>query len=385
MTSAEVVRIVLLLIVLAGAGYTLLAIFAVSRFFNRRKTGVEPSPVPVSIIKPLKGTDPELYDNILSFCRQDYPQYEVILGFADPDDDAIIEAERIVRELPDRDIRIVISFGDIGANRKVSNLQGLSDAAKYPLLAVSDSDMRVGADYLKKIVSEYQDRERAGLVTCLYKISDPKSIGAAFESLNIALDFIPSVVVAGQLEGITFGLGASMLLSNDDLNSVGGFTALADYLADDYQLGNRLWKKGYKIILSDYVIEDVVGSMSLREHITHQLRWARTIRASRPLGLLGYGITHILPISMLLVIIGGPDTLSMSVLGLAVFARISLSMVLLNKVIRQSKWVRWLLLLPVKDCLSFAIWLWSFLGSEVSWRGERYEILKGGRIRRIKP
>ncbi len=385
MTYVEVIKIALIFFVLAGSGYAILSIFLVFQFFRPKKYDIKLSHVPVSIIKPLRGTDPELRENIQSFCRQDYPKYEVLLGFTESSDSAIIEATEIAESLPDRNIRIVVSSKDIGANRKVSNLQGLLEASKYPLLVVSDSDMRVGEDYLKRIVAEYQSDQRIGLVTCLYKITEPKSLGAAFESLNIALDFIPSVIVARRLEGITFGLGASMIVSKEALEGIGGFPALAEHLADDYQLGNRLWKKGFKIVLSDYVIEDVVGRMSLSEHITHQLRWARTNRASRPKGFLGYGITHVLPFSVLVVIVQGHDPLSLSILGFATLVRLILAIVILQKVVRKGKWIKWLILLPAKDFLSFGIWIWSFLGTKVSWRGERYEILKGGRIKRVRP
>ncbi len=383
MTGIDIVGGLLILFVLAGIVYTALSIFSVSRFFSPVKYGGDPALMPVSVIKPLKGADPELIENIRSFCGQDYPEYEVLLGVSEHDEETLAEADRIVRSLPGCDIRVVISSGDIGANRKVSNLQGLFDAAKYQLLAISDSDMRVGPDYLKNIVSEYQRDENTGLVTSLYRISNPQSPGAALESLNIGLDFIPSVVVAGQLEGITFGLGASMLVSKESVESIGGFRELAGYLADDYQLGNKLWMKGAGIVLSDYLIEDVVGRMSLSEHITHQLRWARTIRASRPLGSLGYGITHVLPFSMMLTIVRAADPLSISILCSVIFIRISLAIVLLRKGVLQAGWIKWLILLPVKDCLSFGIWIWSFLGSSVLWRGEKYQILRGGRIKRI--
>ena len=384
MTYVEVIELTLILLILAGSCYSILSIFLVVQFFRPREHKIELSHVPVSILKPLRGSDPELRENIESFCRQDYPIYEILLGFTEPGDSAIIEAREIADSLPEHNIRIVVSSEDIGANRKVSNLQGLLEAARYPLLVISDSDMRVGADYLKKIVAEYQGEERIGLVTCLYKISKPISLGAAFESLTIALDFIPSVIVARRLEGITFGLGASMIVSKEALESIGGLPAIAEHIADDYQLGNRLWKKGFKIILSDYVIEDVVGRMNLSEHITHQLRWARTNRASRPKGFLGYGITHLLPFSVLFVIVRGADPLSLLLLGSTIFLRLSLAFVLLQKVVCEIRWIKWLIFLPVKDFLSFGIWIWSFLGTKVSWRGEKYEILKGGKIKRVR-
>ncbi len=337
-------------------------------------------PAPISILKPLSGQDPELYENIQSFCSQNYPEYEVLLGVTDPNDAAIKAAEKLQRQ---SSVKIVVSERSLGTNRKVSNLGGLAEAARYPLLAVSDSDMRVDSSYLKHIAEEYFSGENTGLVTSLYKISDPVSAGAAFESLTIALDVIPSVLVARRLEGVTFGLGASMLFSMEALNAIGGFEAIADYLADDYQIGNRLWQKGYKIVLSRYVLEDRAGAMSIAGHLKHQIRWARTYRACRPKGFLGYGITYVFPISCLLFIMQGPTILSLTAICAAVGLRLWLALEICKKVIRSKKWLRWLILMPVKDILGFGIWIWSLLGSVVNWRGSRYLILKGGKIRKM--
>jgi ceramide glucosyltransferase len=382
MVLSEFMEIILIVLIISAGIYNLFSLFCVLDFFGPKRQELKDLPhIPVSIMKPIKGIDPEIRENLESFCRQDYPEYEVLLGFTELTDNAITVARDIAALHPDCNVRIITSKKNLGANQKVSNLQGILEAANYPLIAISDSDMRVDPCYLRKIVGEYYSNKNVGLITSLYKISNPASIGAALESLTVALDFIPSVLVARRLEGVTFGLGASMLLSKKALEDIGGLSVIADYLADDYQIGNRLWKKGYKIILSDYVIEDVAGNMTIAEYFIHQIRWARTYRACRPKGFLGYGITHIFPFSLLLLILQGLTTLPLLILSAVITLRLSLSFVLYKKVICSRKWLRWLVLIPVKDLLSFWIWLWSFLGSKVFWRGKYYRILKGGVIK----
>jgi ceramide glucosyltransferase len=382
MVLSEFMEIILIVLIISAGIYNLFSLFCVLDFFGPKRQELKDLPhIPVSIMKPIKGIDPEIRENLESFCRQDYPEYEVLLGFTELTDNAITVARDIAALHPDCNVRIITSKKNLGANQKVSNLQGIFEAANYPLIAISDSDMRVDPCYLRKIVVEYYSNKNVGLITSLYKISNPASIGAALESLTVALDFIPSVLVARRLEGVTFGLGASMLLSKKALEDIGGLSVIADYLADDYQIGNRLWKKGYKIILSDYVIEDVAGNMTIAEYFIHQIRWARTYRACRPKGFLGYGITHIFPFSLLLLILQGLTTLPLLILSAVITLRLSLSFVLYKKVICSRKWLRWLVLIPVKDLLSFWTWLWSFLGSKVFWRGKYYRILKGGVIK----
>src|SRR5208282_7758 len=314
------IPVIPLLLVLSSGIYSLFALFCVIEFFRPEKLEMNDiQAAPISILKPLSGKDPELYENIQSFCSQDYPEYEVLLGVTDRNDAALNVAEKVKGQ---SSVRIVVNERSLGANRKVSNLNGLVEAARYPLLAVSDSDMRVDGYYLKHIAGEYLSGENTGLVTSFYKISNPESAGAAFESLTIALDLIPSVLVARRLEGVTFGLGASMLFSREALNAIGGFKGIADYLADDYQIGNRLWQKGYKIVLSRYVLEDRAGAMSIAGHLKHQIRWARTYRACRPKGFMGYGITYFFPISCLLFIQQGPTILSLTAICAAVGLRL---------------------------------------------------------------
>lgn len=385
MIMIDTISAILILLLLCAGCYHLFSLYCVWEFF--RDEGNEaalPHHIPVSIVKPLKGTDPGLGENLRTFCEQDYPEYEVLLGFSDPADDAIPRVNGIVASLPNCNVRTVIGTSRPGVNRKVSNLEGLAESARHPILAISDSDMRVDRSYLGRSMAEYFSARNVGLVTSLYKISNPESIGAALESLTIALDFIPSVLVARRLEGITFGLGASLVLSKKALAEIGGFAAISDYLADDYQLGNRLWKRGYSIVLSRHVIENIAGPMSIADFCGHQLRWARTYRASRPKGFAGYGITHMVPFSLLLLIVEGPTALSLSVLGSAVMVRYALVYILHRKVIRSRQWLKWLVLVPIKDILGFGIWAWSFTSRNVRWRGSKYHILKHGKLRQTE-
>ena len=383
MTPTDAISAVLVLILICGLGYHLFSLYCVWDFFRKKEAASLPHKIPVSIIKPLKGIDPGLEENLKTFCRQDYPEYEVLLGFSDPTDKAI---QRISGSVASKDceVRMVIGTGIRGINRKVSNLEGLVQSARYPMIAISDSDMRVDRSYLAKNMTEYLSAPNVGMVTSLYKISDPETIGAALESLAIALDFIPSVLAARRLEGVTFGLGASMILSKKALEEIGGLAPICDYLADDYQLGHRLWKSGYSIVLSRCVIENIVGPMSIADYCRHQLRWARTYRASRPKGFAGYGITHVVPFSLLLLIADGPTLLSLSVLGSIVLVRYILAGVIYKKVIRSRMWLRWLGLLLIKDIVGFAIWTWSFTSRKVRWRGSEFLILKDGKLRQTE-
>jgi ceramide glucosyltransferase len=376
------VRGVLFFLVIAGCGYGLFSLFCVMRFFASRKEEKDANTAigstPVSILKPLKGLDPSGPANLLSFCTQDYPSYEVLFGFCEEDDPALPFVRKIAASAP-LVRRIVVHRERQGPNRKVSNLEALVAEAHCPLLAISDSDMRADKSYLAQVTKEFEAGNRTGMVTCLYKISDPTSVGSALESYTIALDFIPSVLVARRIEGVTFGLGASMLMAKTALEDIGGFGDIAGYLADDYQLGFRLWRKGYVNIISKHVIENRVGAMTVKDHVLHQMRWARTYRASRPAGYLGYGITHVLCFALLQFVVS-PSSWSAAAVFAALAIRYGTALAIHRRVIRARTWLKWLPLLPLKDILSFFIWAWSFMGSTVTWRGIRYRLVKGGKI-----
>jgi len=381
-----IASIFFLTLIALGGAYLVLSLLCVLSFFgkSRPEKTVHLPPedsLAVSILKPIKGFDPSMAGNLESFLAQEYPRFEVLFGFRDPEDPALPFVKRMAAEAP-CEARVVVSNTGAGANDKVLSLQALADNARYSMLALSDSDMVVDRDYLSLIIGEFLRAGKTGIVTSLYKISRPVSVGSALESLTIALDFIPSVLVARRMEGITFGLGASILISKEVLRDIGGFAAIADYLADDYQLGNRCWQKGYDNVLSARVIENRVGPMSIREHLVHQLRWARTQRVSRPTGYLGYGISHLFPFTLLFFLIC-PGVKPAALIGLALALRYALALSLYRKVVADAAWLRWLFLIPFKDALSFLVWLGSFAGSKGYWGGAYYRTVRGGKMVKI--
>ncbi len=379
--AALIIKYLLLIIIAAGFFYSVISIIALLGFrTGKRKSSSGPLP-PISVLKPVKGLDHALKEDLEGFCTQDYPEYEVLIGFMGRNDPAVPVAEELARKYPY--VKLVFGSEELGANEKVSNLYSLSRDAKYGLLAVSDSDMRVDGNYLKTIAEEYTSEPGTGLVTCLYRISDPPDLGSAFESLSIGVDFAPSVLVAKKLEnGISFGLGASMLFSKSQFEEAGGFPAIADHIADDYQIGNLIWKNGRRVVLSTYIMDDIAGRSGFLSHLRHQLRWARTYRASRPKGYLGYGITHVFSFAMLLLVLF-PGSLSIFIFFAALFLRFLTGLIAFSRFGLPARWLRLLALLPFKDVLSFLVWVSSFSGRKVRWRNADFIILPDGRMKKI--
>jgi ceramide glucosyltransferase len=240
----------------------------------------------VSILKPLKGSDPEMLENFRSHCRQDYSDYEIVFGVSDSKDPAIAAVEQLRLEFPSRTIKLVVSQRSLGTNAKVSNLAQMVPAGSYEYLVVNDSDIRVDPNYLLRVISPLA-RPRTGLVTCLYRGVPAATFGSWLEAVGI-VDFASGVLAARQVDGgIQFGLGSTLAFRRQDLQSIGGFEVLADFLADDYQLGHRLTSHGAHGELAHSVVETVLPAYSLGAYLSHQLRWARTIRDSRRWGYAG--------------------------------------------------------------------------------------------------
>jgi ceramide glucosyltransferase len=270
-------------------GYYLLCLYSAVRFLRERALAgrsahsTQPLP-PVSILKPLKGTDPEMYESLRSHCLQDYPEYEIIFGVSDPHDRAVELVTRLRAEFPQRAIQLFICGRDLGANAKVSNLAQMLAPARYEHLIVGDSDIRVEPDYLRRVMAPLSE-PHVGLVTCLYRGIPARTLGSQLESLGISTDFAPGVLAARQLEGgIRFGLGSTLAFRRSDLDAIGGFEALVDYLADDYEIGKRLADRGVKVELSEVVVETFLPAYTLSQFVDHQLRWGRTVRDSRRAG-----------------------------------------------------------------------------------------------------
>lgn len=333
----------------------------------------------VSILKPLKGADREMYESFRSHCLQDYPEYEIVFGVSEPDDSAIDFVKKLQQEFPDRAITLVVCPKKLGANVKVSNLEQMLATAHYEYLLVNDSDIRAEPDYLRSVMAPLAD-ERVGMVTCLYRGVAASTLGSRLESLGISTDFIPGVLVAWQLEGgLKFALGSTMAFRRGDLARIGGFRSVADFLADDYELGRRIAGLGLEIKLSGVVVETHLPAYDLRGFLAHQLRWARGVRDARTGGYVGLVTTFGLMWGILVVALGQGAPWSWAALVVTAFLRSAVAIVVGKFLLCERSLWRSLWLVPLRDLMAVGVWVISFFGHTVTWRGDRFE-LKDGRL-----
>lgn len=358
-------------LVACGAVYNLLAIAGAIRF-RQKKSPTQFTP-PVSILKPVRGRDAHFYEAIRSHAVQQYPEFELIFGTADPNDAALPDIERLRLEFPLVPIRIVHTAND-APNGKVGSLEILAREASYAVLLVNDGDISVAPDYLSRVAGLLAD-PNVGLVTCLYRGSG-SSIPSKAEALGIATEFAPSVLVARLLSAGGFALGSTMALRAADLQAMGGFASLREYLADDYQLGARIAGLGKTIALADTVVETNLGAGTWRDVWKHQVRWSRTIRVSRPAGYFGYLVTQVTFWSIVAAVFGH---WRIAIDGLAV--RIIAAAVAIDTLGYRGAGSVWLA--PFRDLFGLGVWAAGMVGREVEWRGLRFQLRSDGRICRM--
>jgi ceramide glucosyltransferase len=369
----------------SSAVYYFICLWTAAAFLQRRSsqtpTAQTHSFPAVSILKPLKGTDPEIYESVRSHCLQDYSEYEIIFGISDPADPAVATVEWLQRDFPDSNIRLVVCPNLLGPNVKVSNLEQMVHSARYDYLIVNDSDIRVESDYLQRVISPLAD-PHVGMVTCLYRGIAEMTVGSKLEALGIA-DFCSSVLVAEQVErGLHFGLGSTLAFRRSELNRIGGFKSIVDFLADDYELGRRIAALGLTIVLSDVVVETHLPAYDLRSFVMHQLRWARGVRDARRGGYMGLVSTFGIAWALLTVLAAGASPWSWLVLAAMLLLRSILGLVVCRSVLQDEEAVERLWLLPLRDLIAVGVWIASFAGHTVTWRGDRFQ-LKNGRLIRI--
>lgn len=376
-------RIVSTLASAVSVMYCILCIWAGIRFASQRRRAHGPASglPPVSILKPLKGTDPEIYASLRSHCVLNYPQYEILFGVTHWDDPAIPVVERLIAEFPDRAIRLVRCDKELGANGKVRSLVQLAAVATHDFFLVNDSDIRVEPGYLRQVVTELQAPE-IGLVTCLYRGVAADTLASGLESMSISTDFMAGVLAARQIEsGLRFGLGSTLAFRRRELQAIGGFEAIVDYLADDYELGSRIAARSLKVKLSESVVETYLPAYNMAGFFSHQLRWARTIRASRAGGYAGLLFTFTLPWAVLTFILARGASWAWGLLVAALAARVAMALVTSQLVLCDRGFLRWFWLLPFRDFLAVVIWLGGLAGRKIVWRGEAFD-LKNGKLTR---
>jgi ceramide glucosyltransferase len=364
-----------MVLVLAPGWAYLLAAAAAAISFARRPLPNATQCLPVSVLKPLHNAEPGLYDNLRSFAEQDYPATQVVLGVGGPADSALPVARALIHDLPERDIALAVGAG-VGANRKVANLENMLPAARGRILVLADSDMRVERHYLAVVTAPLAD-PRIGIVTCLYRGVPAGGKWSALGALHINFGFLPSALVGAAL-GLGDGcFGATIALERNTLAAIGGFTSLRDQLADDHRLGAAVRAKGLALHLSRYLVEACVFEPSFAGLWRHELRWARTVRGLAPLGFAGSVLAQPLALAAL-----GTAAARFSSMSCALFAITLLLRWASARAIAAALGLSaaGLWLLPVRDALSFAIFVASLFSRKVVWRDQRYRVEPSGRI-----
>jgi ceramide glucosyltransferase len=368
-----------------------LSALGLASFLSHRKKKLNQTPLPeshfpaVSILKPLKGVDPEIWESFCSHCEQDYPKFQLIFGVSDPVDPAIEVVRKLQAKYPNIPIELIVCDRVLGTNIKVSNLAQMLPAARHEYLLVNDSDIRVPPDYLRKVIPPLADAS-VGLVTCLYRGLASPTLGSRLEAVGISTDFVPGVLSAWFLEkGLHFGLGSTLAFRRNDLQAIGGFEALLDYLADDYELGRRIGSTGKKVELSTATVSTFLPAYTLREFFRHQLRWSRTIRAARRWGYAGLLFTFGLPWALVTLLAAQGAACAWILLALTVAVRLAVGLVAAVVVLQNRQEGRQALnnifLLPMRDLIAPLIWAAGFMGNRIHWRGDIFD-LKDGRLRR---
>lgn len=370
----------------AGMGYLIAAWFATQLFLHERRKPAPAFAPGVSILKSLKGLDPGMLDAFRTHCRQDYAgNYELLFGVSSLSDPAAAAVLDLQREFPNHAIRLIECPLQLGANGKVGTLTQLVPHAQHQFLLINDSDITVSPRYLTRILAGFAQPPTAphnappvGLVTALYRGRAHGTLPSQLESLAIATDFQPSVLLAKLVErGLRYGLGSTLAVRREALDAIGGFAALTDQLADDYELGARIARSGYRIVLSTEVVETAIPAYAWRGFFDHQLRWLRTVRDARPGGYIGLIFTHSFGWALVNAVASGLSPLSLWLLGLAFFLRLTVAMTVGAAILGDHEVLPSLWLLPLRDVIGMALWAAGFAGNTIVWRGQRFVVRNG--------
>ncbi len=360
---------------LGGSAYALFAVWAARSFVSRPRPALANCP-PVTILKPLHGAEPDLYANLASFCRQDYAApVQVVFGLADPADPAAVVVRRLIANFPDRDFQLVINARRHGANAKVSNLINMQPAAQHETLVIADSDIVVPPDYLTNVAANL-NQPSVGLVTCLYRGVGATGIWSRLAAAGINYHFLPNVLVGLKLGLATPCFGSTIALTKTTLTKIGELQSVSDQLADDYALGMAARRAGHDVAFAPFIVTHVCAEQSLRELLLHDMRWARTIRAVDPFGFAGLAVTYAVPLALIGFLLGGLTPAAL-VVAAALACRFALQAELHRLFQLENGWsMSWrnVWLGPLRDVLSFIVFVVSFFGRRVEWRGQYYGV-----------
>ena len=343
---------------------------------------------PLSLLKPLRGAEPNLEALLASFFEQDYPEFEILFCARSADDAGLAVARRVAARYPHVPAKFLSTGGQPPyINAKAASLEKMEAAASYDILVISDSDVRVSPDYLRAVAMPFV-QERVGGMCCPYRgVASHGGLWARLEAVGMSVEMTSGILVARMMEGMQFALGPTMAFRRGTIGKMGGFKVTADYCADDFVLGNETYKLGETVVLSHRAIDHMVLHSHFRDSIKHQVRWMKSTRFSRPKGHLGTALTFSMPFALLAW--AGAAWFHHPWIGLALLAwgvatRLALSIAVGHKVVRDPNWFSLIVLYPIRDLMGFFFWLTSYAGNTILWRGELYELLPGGRMRAAK-
>lgn len=367
--------------------YYLLVLYSSWRFFRQpplERSGKSDFCPPVSILKPVRGIDPEAYANFASYCNQDYPEYEVVFCLGPTDEPALRVIEQLQRDFPNRSIRVLFRSESTAINDKVAKMGQLVSAARYEYMVFNDSDVRVVPDYLRTVVAPLA-RPNVGAVTCLYISADDKTVVDALQSLGMISDLYPGLLVARELDGIKFALGETIVTTRARLEQFGGFKALENRPADDLLVGRLIAEQGCEVVLLPYAVLTVPDYSSLRDLFLKRLRWMAVMRHMRPWGHLGLLLTQGLPWTIVAIAIQPSLPVALGYLGAYFALRVAMTWMIGIWGLKQSSLWKQLPLLPVWDAMAFFVWAGSFFRRKFRWRGAEYSLRDGKLVSASRP
>jgi ceramide glucosyltransferase len=373
----EAVRDMVLLAAAAPLAYYVFASVAAVRFFTSERKRVLPDfTPPLSLLKPVRGVDFASYENFASFCRQDYPDYEILFAMNAESDAALPLVRRLIAEFPERRIRVFIGAAQLGANKKVNKLVLLAREAQHEILVMTDGDVRVGPQYLREVAAPFAE-SATGAVTSFYRGVAEANLGAELEAVGAASDFFAGVLMAWWMEGMTFALGASIVTTKAWLRKIGGLEPIANMHSDDYELGHRIAQAGGNVRLSREAVWTMYPAASLGSFWQHQVRWARTVRLCRPLSYLGLIFTHGLPWAILAALAAHTRAAAGAYLLSYLVLRTAMAYIVGVWGVGDEVLQRKLYLVPLRDALNVAIWLGSFASNRIRWGDSEFAMEEG--------
>ena len=375
----QILTIAALLFALLPLVYYLLCLYCVIGYFRglRKIPQARSSFMPAaSIVKPVRGLDFEAYENFASFCRLDYPEYEVVFAVSDPRDPVIPIIEKLRADFPSCSMRLITNVPRIGTSDKVNNLCQLVRNAKYDFLVMSDSDVRVEPDYLKQVLAPFVDPE-VGAVTAFYKSLSAGNVASNLDALGMYMDSAPAALVAWKIEGrLGFAFGWTMATSKKHLKKIGGWEAMVNYHSDDFELGNRIAQSGHRVALMEKPVSMVFPKGSLKEYFSHEMRWSIGLKSVRPWGYWGLVFTHGLPWAFIGAAIGSTPVAAFYLLAYLIL-RVGLAWLTGVWGLGDRRLAKILWLVPVRDAISFVVWVSAFFSEKITWRGLEYRVQKG--------